>query len=526
MLSRFANFKSLFGIGVAAVSVLCSATVRAGGAEPALIEAVRKGDQAAIRTLLATKTNVNDATVDGTTALHWASQRGDVDALERLLGAGADVRASNRYGITPLWLASVNGDARTAERLLKAGADANAPRLASGETPLMIAARSGHAEVVQLLLRHGANAGATETVRGQTALMWAAAEAHPEVVKVLLAAGADFKVQSLTKLTALMFAIRAGDVESTRLLIDAGASANERAADGTSMLVLAIVNTRFKVATLLLDRGADANISDPHGRPLHALTLLRRANNRGLSRVVPRLAAETEMDSLEFAGILVQRGADVNWSDPEGLRLYSTGLYGTGGGHMAIAMPGFSLVRATAFLLAAANCDVPMMKFLAAHGADPSLPTAQSVTPLLAAAGVGFRIGERPGTVEEALEAVKLAYELGNDPAAVIDSTQGTAGRAGAGRAGGNRMDGQTALHGAVVREATGLAAWLIEHGVSLTQRSGDGRTALDLTQVQSLGTTFIAQQQLATLIRAGLQQRGIPEPAPAAASTARPAAP
>src|SRR5258706_427633 len=117
--------------------------------------------------------------------------------------------------------------------------------------------------------------------------MWAASERHPEVVRVLLGAGADPRKGSKT-MSALMFAIRAGDIDSTRLLIEAGVDVNQPALDGTSPLVLAILNARFEVGTFLLEKGADPNVRDPHNSPLHVLAFLRRANNYGLSGVLPR----------------------------------------------------------------------------------------------------------------------------------------------------------------------------------------------------------------------------------------------
>jgi len=83
-------------------------------------------------------------------------------------------------------------------------------------------------------------------------------------------------------------------------------------------------------------------------------------------------------------------------------------------------------VGATPFLLAAKACDVPLMRTLLELGADPSIPTAKGTTALMAAAGVGiWAPGENPGTHEEALAAVELAYEVGGGDAADVDEGRG-----------------------------------------------------------------------------------------------------
>ena len=106
-----------------------------------LIEAVKRGDAAAVRALIAQKApgnNVNAPDADGSTALHWAVQRDDVALVDMLLAAGADVKAATRYNITPLSLACTNGNARVVDRLLKAGADPNGAS-EEGQTALMTA---------------------------------------------------------------------------------------------------------------------------------------------------------------------------------------------------------------------------------------------------------------------------------------------------------------------------------------------------------------------------------------------------
>src|SRR6185436_15616892 len=90
-------------------AVICSAGLQAclaialsaAGGGVSLIDAVKAGDRAAVRTL-ATKSAVNVSEADGMTALHWAVRNDDADMVGVLMRAGANVNAANRYGITPL----------------------------------------------------------------------------------------------------------------------------------------------------------------------------------------------------------------------------------------------------------------------------------------------------------------------------------------------------------------------------------------------------------------------------------------
>jgi ankyrin repeat protein len=67
-----------------------------------LVDAVREGDQEAVRSLLRESTDVDASQADGATALAWAVHRDDMETVELLIAAGADVNAANVYGVTPL----------------------------------------------------------------------------------------------------------------------------------------------------------------------------------------------------------------------------------------------------------------------------------------------------------------------------------------------------------------------------------------------------------------------------------------
>src|SRR5438477_11291441 len=90
-----------------------------------LIDAVKRADVKAVRSLLSQHVDANLAEADGSTALHVAAQRDNLEIATLLIAAGANVKAATRYNITPLSLACTNGNAAMIESFLKAGVDAN-----------------------------------------------------------------------------------------------------------------------------------------------------------------------------------------------------------------------------------------------------------------------------------------------------------------------------------------------------------------------------------------------------------------
>lgn len=464
----------------------------APAAEPGLVAAVRSGDGPRWRRLIAGPDGrkvVSEAGADGMTALHWAVLRDDGAATTALLRAGARATVATRYGVTPLALACVNGNAAIIGQLLEAGADPNAPG-AQGETPLMTAARTGAVSAIDTLVGAGAAVNARETWKGQTALMWAVAEKHADAARALVARGADIEARSTAGLTPLLYAVRAGDAASVDLLLASGARIDGPAPDGTSPLVLAILNAHYELAARLLEKGADPNVPDPRGSALHALAFMRRPG----TPIGPPPVETGTLDTLALARLLLERGATPNariaWKDAE--------FTGQGNARLPpdieIGRTSLSLVGATPFFLAAKHADVALMQLLLAHGADPHLPTVQNVTPLIAAAGLGFWEGESPGTEREALEAVTLLLERGADVNAVADA-KGV-------RLGDMRWDRSTALHGAAIRGANSIVELLVARGAKLDVVNAVGWTPLNVTEGQYIASTYKRQPHTEQLLR------------------------
>ncbi|MFN7922544.1 MAG: ankyrin repeat domain-containing protein [Bryobacteraceae bacterium] len=309
------------------LSLACACV--AGAATPAIVDAARSEDRAALAALVAQKADVNARDEDGATALAWAAMRGDVDIARILLAAGANPNIVNELGVGPLSLAITNGSLELVNLLVERHAN---PELAreNGETPLMTAVRSGRVDMLKVLLAAKANANAREKHFGQTALMWAAG--NPEAVRLLLSHGADAMAvtkawdvkyviyapttvtlgktgipwntdgEYVTKkggLNALFFAVQRHDIESAKMLLAAGVSVNAPSADGTTPLLAALFNwdlpgvtfvpgkgapaqagssQRFTadlaMANFLLDHGATVKVTDGAGyTPLHGAVL-------------------------------------------------------------------------------------------------------------------------------------------------------------------------------------------------------------------------------------------------------------
>ena len=146
--------------------------VQQGGFTP-LLFAMRVGDLASAKLLLAAGADVNDRTPRGTSALVVAAHSGHGELAAFLLEEGADPNAADS-GYAALHAAILYKDAELVAALLSAGANPNARLLAStptrrdsvdfyyhpsfvGATAFWLAARFRAPEIMRLLAAHGAD---------------------------------------------------------------------------------------------------------------------------------------------------------------------------------------------------------------------------------------------------------------------------------------------------------------------------------------------------------------------------------
>jgi ankyrin repeat protein len=273
-----------------------------------------------------------------------------------------DANTADPDGTTPLAWAVYNDDLAAARKLLRSGAD---PKAANryGVTPLSMAATNRNAAMAELLLKAGADATA-KLPDGDTLLMTAARTGNPDIVRMLIEHGADVNAKGEAYgETALVWAAQENHAEAAAVLIAHGADVNartnplERSKDRFGLegvltilphgswtpLMYAARQGSLETARTLVDRGASLNLTDPDGSTALVLAIIN--------------------GHYDTAALLADKGADPNIADASGMAaLYAAVDMSTLGevyGH-----PG----RPSSDKLNA----VDLMKVLFAHGANPN----------------------------------------------------------------------------------------------------------------------------------------------------------
>lgn len=201
--------------------------------------------------------------VEGKTALAWAVRAGNHAAFKRLLALKPDVNAVDRSGRTALHEAAPGPWDRDTEAfvedLLDAGADPNV-RDPQQTTPLMTVAGSAKTIIAALLLRKMSPQDVdARDVYGNTALLFAAGMGNDDMVQRLLAKGAEANVTNKSGRTPLIAAVQSTNPDARRvveMLLEARADVNVRDKDGLTPLQHAEKTGKTAIADLLRKAGA------------------------------------------------------------------------------------------------------------------------------------------------------------------------------------------------------------------------------------------------------------------------------
>ncbi|MDY6982272.1 MAG: ankyrin repeat domain-containing protein, partial [Pseudomonadota bacterium] len=117
-----------------------------------------------------------------------------------------------------------------------------------------------------------------------------------------------------------------------------------------------------------------------------------------------------------------------------------------------------------------------VMKLLLAHGADPTLATAQGVDPLMTAANLATKESDTTGrykTQAQIIEAIELCIEQGLDVNARAN-------------------DGRTAIFGAATFGLAEVVKFLHEQGAELDYVDNRGLSPLDAAMGKAGGYGFV----------------------------------
>jgi ankyrin repeat protein len=470
------------------------------GATPLWLAAAR-GDGAVIQALLKGGADANEQLPLGRRPLMLAARSGNVAAVHALLEHGADVNASEiERGTTALMQAADQGHADVLKELIQHGASVAAvsklmrrdgrtaalgnsedPRRAVSQQAIAVLCAAKPPDLQQVRIQremlfgdsakampdadlckgiqhrglsfvtivgaggnHGAGAGGEAPAeQGADGNQVVDANGNPAPTSNPAPASTPRGRRPAARepdggaLTALVYAARSGSIDAARALLEGGADVNQTTRYGWSPLLAATQNENYQIAKFLIEHGANVNLANKGGwTPLYLAV-----DNRNIEGGdYPVRSAD--MDSLAYITFLLDKGANVNWRITESTetRTVFTNQWLNEDG-------------ATAFLRAAQSGDLELLKLLVARGADPKINTRLGVTPLAAAAGIGWVEGvTKERSPEETVEVVKYLLSLGIDPNFQADT-------------------GRVALHGAAHKGATEVVKVLVAAGARMDVR-------------------------------------------------------
>ena len=280
---------------------------------------------------------------DGWTALHTVIDMNQMSSFEYIFDNGAEIN-SLALGSAPIHLAILTQNIEIIHKLLDKDAEVDIQD-SRCMTPLHLAALLGQRQTAGLLLSNKARVDMLDRSQ-ETPLHKAASQGHLQVVTLLEGNGSNVRARNKNGEMPLLKAIEAGEESVVRFLVTH--MTKEDLQDSVNAFLHAAVRVKgAKIVTLLLEAGIDVQIRDKRGK--HGRTAFSYISEHG---------------DKSIHEALLDRGADVNTRDPQGVTLIHK--------------------------FAAAN-DLPTMQYLLDRRADINSCTEEGDTILHYAASHGGR---------------------------------------------------------------------------------------------------------------------------------------
>lgn len=295
------------------------------------------------------------------------------------------------YLQSPLGTALLSHDAPRVEQLLRQGADPNvqysrtpaqpvnakAPPTSSGLSPLIVAALADNPGVYWdwYDYRGMETPPALQSSTPLEAKSLHALRDNPALVQSLLAHGADPNAADTHGWTPLLCASINSNVNIARALLDGGADINKIRTGSETVLMDAAQRNDLAFVSLLLEKGAHVNTLDDFGvgalsaacdAPVYVNKPQRFKMGR---RTVITPYAQLRHGDLAIARLLINRGAAIN-----------------------PARTGKPPVQP--IMVAINNLNAPLVRLLLKSGADPNVPDASGLSPLMNVPRAGRPTGQ------------------------------------------------------------------------------------------------------------------------------------
>ncbi len=271
-------------------------------AQTNLFELIRSGKSDELKKVLTNGANAND-TLNGYSALMFATLNGTADQMSILIDHGANVNYQNADGITALWLSIPDLDKITL--LLNNGADIHHTIEGYGIL-IKLAMIPGTFSVFQFMIAKGADP--LHSSRDNLLLYNAAQSGDTALLGLLLRLGLPVNDTTNFGEVPINGALQFRSSATLKMLVDEGANVNFQnlhelnlpAMIGfTPLMNAAIVNDKESLL-YLLDHGADPNMLSKNG--VTALILLE----------------QSESEDPEMTLALIKHGAKIDYKEPDG----------------------------------------------------------------------------------------------------------------------------------------------------------------------------------------------------------------